>query len=199
MLKNIKITHIVIAVLLGIIIWLKACDSPNINNSNIISKDTTTTIDIKLDSIKKDTTYIPVPYEVLIPIEIPAKIDTQNILKNYFSTKIYKDTIYFSDSLKLIISDSLKENSIQNRNVFYKATQKTITVTNNITTIVKEDPKNKFYIGGTLGFNRQFFNMVTADLNYIPKSGRNIYGLGIGVDQNIQPMLKLSLGVKIGK
>ncbi len=196
MLKNIKLTHILIAVLLAIIVWLKACDTPD-NKQKVKSIDTTTTVNIKVDSIKKDTTYIPKPYNVYIPIEIPAKIDTQKILKDYLSGKIYKDTIYFTDSLKLIITDTISKNSIQNRNIYYRATQKTITITNNINTVVIEDPKRKLYVNGTLGFNKQFFNMASLGLDYIPKNDKHMYGVGVGVDQNIQPMVNIKLGWKI--
>lgn len=199
-LKNIKLTHIIIAALLVIIVWLKACDSTNIKHIEPNIKDTVTTVDTIEKNTSKDTQYVPYPVYVEKPVNIPSKVDTQAILIDYYSKYFYKDTIFNLDSsAQVVIADTISENKIQNRIVDIKSNQKTIIITNNITEKVKEDPKMKFYGGFTIGVDKQFFNYFGPDLYIIPKNDKHLYGIGVGLNNNIQPTLQFKAAWKIGK
>lgn len=138
----------------------------------------------KVDTFYIDTTtyiapYVPKPQPPIIikvPIEIPQNVDTLAILKKYYAKNIYKDTIKIDSIGFAYINDVVSENKITSR--FAKFNYKIPVITN--TSIAKEPPVNKVFIGGELGINRiNFLNHFSVNTLLLTKRDK-MYGLKIG-------------------
>ena len=156
-------------------------------------------IDRKIDTIyitKTSTVYRPgkkIPYKVLVekPVYIPAKIDTNAVINSYFAKVIYKDTLKIDSVGYIAVTDTLYKNKILGRSWAYKIQQKTI----KDYTIVKDSPRNQFYIGGSViaGIDR-----VLAGPQILWKTkADNIYGVNAYADPYGNQYYGLSLNWKI--
>ena len=84
-------------------------------------------------------------------VVIPAVIDTQALLKDYYSKVLYKDTLFLPDSLGTVaLTDTITQNKILGRTFNAKVKQREIKET----MIVKELPKTQGYYGFNGGFNK---------------------------------------------
>lgn len=119
-------------------------------------------------------------------------IDTAYVIGDYYSTYFYTDSL-ISDTLHLYVNDSISQNKIQSRSLKYTLKFPTVTVTN---TVIKN--KNEFYIGLGLVGSKTGINFFGPELMLRTKS-KNVYGLGVGIDGNLQPNLSLRVYWKIGK
>lgn len=141
-------------------------DTVEIVHDSVITK--------KGKDIYHDTTiYVP------IPVDIP--IDTQAILKEYYSKNIYKDTLKFPNNLGYVdITDTIFKNNILFRKWNINLVERTI----EDKLIVKEPPRNQIYYGMVLGFDK--VNVVNfAGPSMILKTKKdNIYSLGIGYNNS---------------
>lgn len=151
---------IIIILFLIIVIFIQRC-----NNGKYISPkpDTVTVETIKYIPLKKDTSYIPVPYKVLIPKDsFITKLDTPKTLLEfrdaYFkllseknTKKYYADTLNINDSglVGYIYSnDTLQKNSITGKGLGYKLTYPRIKETKYITTSTPK--KTLWFMGGAV-------------------------------------------------
>lgn len=127
---------------------------------------------------------VEVPVEVLIPVEI----DTLSILKDYYSTRVYKDTLNIvSNNLESLgyvaVTDTISENKIVGRYFYANILERTVTET----TIVKELPKTEFWIGVTSSTNMNIgtsFSLITKKKNH--------FGVDLGIyedNSNLNPYL----------
>lgn len=105
------------------------------------------------DTIYADTVYIPVDNPVPTPpdtfydvmfVEVPAKVDTAEILKKYFAVYSYRDTIRQDSMFSLILDDVVSQNKIIDRKAWYKDLSPTIINT----TITGVERKSEYFIGG---------------------------------------------------
>ena len=111
-----------------------------------------------------------------IPIytEVPADVDTNEILKEYFAKVVYKDTLKLTDSLGYItLQDTITENSIWSRRWDTHVNKITIKET----TYLKELPKNRFYYGVFGGYNN---NVKLYMGPYLSFEGKKDKGFTIG-------------------
>ena len=53
--------------------------------------------------------------EVKVPVYVPANVDTQEILKDYFSRRFYIDTLDLGQKSFVIVKDTITENKILSR------------------------------------------------------------------------------------
>lgn len=60
--------------------------------------------------------YVPMPAET-IRVAVPAEVDTEYVIQEYFTQKIFHDTIFNNDTLKLIVNDTVWQNRIADRQV----------------------------------------------------------------------------------
>lgn len=85
-----------------------------------------------------------IPVDIPVPVveykEIPQKIDTAAILRNYYAEKKYDDTIINLPELKVSVSDMITENNLTSRTVMLDYNR-----------ISPEDKKRSFLIGTMLG------------------------------------------------
>lgn len=83
---------------------------------------------------------------VEVPTYIPVDVDTASILRDYYSKRIYSDTLRIDSLGYVAIRDTISENRILGRFFDARINERTIRET----TIVKELPKVEFYMGGSL-------------------------------------------------
>ena len=139
--------------------------------------DTVDVIKTKVVTKKGDDIY----HETIVEKEvvIPAIVDTQALLKDYYSKVLYKDVLVLPDSLGTVaVTDTISQNRILGRTFNANVKQRTIKET----TIVKELPKTKVFYGLEGGFNKaDFVSSVGAGVLINTKKDK-IYQLGVGVD-----------------
>lgn len=181
---------LLIATLIIVILLLRMCTpKPPTEPGDIIKVDGE-----KYEVIKRirDTQYIPqiktvykpgekIYVETPIYIDVPVDVDTNAIIKDYYSKRVYKDTIKLQDSLGFVsITDTIQENKLKGR-LFYSNINK-ILVKDSI--IVKQLPKNQLYFGGVVGADRVgVINFFGPNFIYKTKSDK-MYSLGVGLNNN---------------
>jgi hypothetical protein len=157
-----------------------------------VIKRKTDTIYVFKDSI----VYRPgkkIPYQVLVEkfVYLPTKIDTNAVINAYFAKVVYKDTLKIDSVGYISVTDTLYKNKILGRSWAYKIQQKTI----KDYMIVKEAPRNQFYIGGSVlaGGDR-----ILAGPQVLWKTKTdNIYGMNAYVDPYGNQYYGFSLNWKI--
>jgi hypothetical protein len=143
----------------------------------------------ELLSSNVDTQYVPVEKIVLRPgktiykdttiyLPIPLSVDTMNILRSYFAKNVYIDTLQLSDSLGfLVVTDTLHQNSIYNRLWYTKINKVTI----NDKKVVKELPKNQFFVGFNTNVNKVDIVGSAGVITTLKTKDDRMYNLGIGL------------------
>ena len=128
-------------------------------------------------------------------VTIPAVVDTQALLKDYYSKVLYKDVLVLPDSLGTVaVTDTISQNKILGRTFDAKVKERTIKET----LIVKELPKTQVYYGFTGGFNKaDVVSNIGAGLLVKTKKDK-IYNLGMGVANRVTDGTNGSLSPYIG-
>lgn len=197
---NLNIKDILIVVLVIIILLMRSCsggDEPVVITKTEIKYDTitneitsyvpklTTRIVREIDTIT-DSIYI-VKHDTLYG---DVFIDTTKILEDFFAQYVYKDT-QDHDSIKFVINDTISKNQILSRDVKFTYVKPTITITKYIN-------RREFYVGLGIMGTPQRLSFVGPQLNYKDKK-RNLFGLGIGIDSDLQPVVSVNFAWRIGK
>jgi len=112
--------------------------------------------------------------EVEVPVEvfIPTEIDTMEVLQDFYSTRLYTDTLKVENLGYLTIVDTISQNKIIGRS--FKANLLERTITETIT--VKELPRLQIWTGITASNNMQ----LGATIGITTKR-RTHLGLDVGV------------------
>jgi hypothetical protein len=128
-------------------------------------------------------------------VVIPAIVDTQALLKDYYSKVLYKDVLVLPDSLGTIaVTDTISQNKIWGRTFDAKVKQREIKET----LIVKELPKTQIYYGLTGGFNKADV-VSNVGAGFLIKTKKDkIYNLGIGVANRVSDGTNGTLSPYIG-
>jgi hypothetical protein len=191
--------------LIIVVVLMRMCDGDktkkDINKGDIIKVDGEK---YEVVDKKSDTTYITkdsliykkgkdIRVEVEVPVYIPAQVDTQLILKDFFSKRFYKDTIDLGQNSFVIINDTISENKILSRGFNSSITERII----KDTFLLKELPKRQVYLGLTGGFDKvNILNYAGPSLLYKDKKDK-IFGLGVGLNNSKQISLQGSIYWKI--
>lgn len=183
-----------IIIILIIVILLQKCGGGSGGTKSTNHNDTIRTVDTVYITITKEIpTYVPKWSTQIKYIHDTTKIiDTAYIIGDYYSAYYYKDSIK-NDTLSVYINDLISQNKIRSRSIKYTLKLPTI----NIHDVVIKN-KNEFYVGIGLVGSKNGINFFGPELMLRTKS-KNVYGLGIGVDGNLQPNLSLRTYWKIGK
>ena len=186
--------YFIIILILIIIILLQKCIGGGVGKGGQNIHDTITTIDTTYTTIVKEIPkYIPKWDTKIEYIHDTTKvIDTAYVIGDYYSTYVYKDSL-ITDTLKLYINDSISQNKIKIRDIKYKITLPTITITNNIT-----KRRNEFYYGFNIAGGKFGINNFGPELMLKTKNS-SAYGVGVGLNGNLQPVVSLKMYWKIGK
>jgi len=215
--------EILILLLFGIILFLRGCGEDYGDKTLVeVDGEQYELLESKTDTIYvekevKVTKYVPkyITKEVIKEVEIPVDVDSLAIIKDYFSKVTVKDTLSLAYDFPNVVTDSLgnkpsgdlgfgiltdiiSQNRIESREIdwFFKIP----TVYN--TTIVKELPKNEFYIGFGTGIDQtNGLNNLSGNVLFKTKK-LNIYGLNLGLSNQLgeyKPFVGGSMYWKLGK
>lgn len=187
-----SIQSVAIAVLIIVILLMRACDKQDPVEPVIITK-----IETVFDTITKEVPVYKPKYVTKIEyihdtIIDSTPIDTVSILKDYFATYVYQDNQEL-DSLNLTIIDSVSQNKIFARTIQYDLIYPTTTITKEIYLNQRE-----LYWGIGMQGRTDQLNYVGGELLYRNRK-KQAYGLGIGINQDLQPVVSGRLYWKIGK
>jgi len=183
---------VAIAVLIIVILLMRACDKQDPVEPVIITK-----IETVFDTITKEVpVYVPKYVQkietVIDTIVKTQPVDTTAILRDYFATYVYQDRQEL-DSLNLTIIDSVSQNKIFARTISYDLIYPTTTITKEIYLNNRE-----LYWGIGMQGRTDQLNYVGGELLYRNRK-KQAYGLGIGINQDLQPVVSGKLYWKIGK
>jgi hypothetical protein len=187
-----NIQSVVIVGLILVILLLRNCSGnrPQPQTPEIV-RDTT----IEYVTIEKTTpVYIPkVKYITKVNIDtFQAPIDTSAILSDYFAEKYYDDEQDL-DSLTLVIMDTISQNSIIGRQIHYTLKYPKTTITEKIYL-----NKREFYVGVGMAGNVDQINYFGGEAVYKNKK-RQAFGLGVGVNQDLVPIISARMYWKLGR
>jgi hypothetical protein len=215
--------EILILLLLGIILFLRGCGEDYGDKTLVeVDGEQYELLESKTDTIYvekevKVTKYVPkyITKEVIKEVEIPVDVDSLAIIKDYFSKITVKDTLSLAYDFPEVVTDSvgnkpsgdlgfgiltdvISQNRIESREIDWYF--KIPTVYN--TTIVKELPKNEFYIGFGTGIDQtNGLNNLSGNVLFKTKK-LNIYGLNLGISNQLgeyKPFVGGSMYWKLGK
>ena len=215
--------EVVILLLLGIILFLRGCGEDYGDKTLVeVDGEQYELLESKTDTIYvekevKVTKYVPkyITKEVIKEVEIPVDIDSLAVIKDYYAKYVVKDTLNLTYDFPEVVTDSLgnkpsgdlgfgiltdviSQNAIESREIdwFFKIP----TVYN--TTIVKELPKNEFYIGLGTGIDQtNGLNNLSGNI-LLKNKKQNIYGLNLGLSNQLgeyKPFIGGSIYWKLGK
>ena len=187
--KNIQ--SLLIVVLIVVIFLMRSCSGKDTPTEPQIIRDTI------VESIIIEKTYpIYTPkVKYITKVEIDTfsiPIDTSAILSDYYAIKTYEDKQVL-DSLNLVITDTISQNQILGRKIAYNFTypRKTIKETIYLN-------KRELYFGVGVTGNPDQLQYLGGEMVYKNKK-RQAYGLGVGVDQNLVPVISVRMYWKLGK
>ena len=187
--KNIQ--SLLIVVLIVVIFLMRSCSGKDTPVEPQIIRDTI----VESVIIEKEyPVYIPkVKYITKVNIDtFNTPIDTSAILSDYYAIKTYEDKQVL-DSLNLVITDTISQNQILGRKIAYNFTypRKTIKETIYLN-------KRELYFGVGVTGNPDQLQYLGGEMVYKNKK-RQAYGLGVGVDQNLVPVISVRMYWKLGK
>ena len=187
--KNIQ--SLLIVVLIVVIFLMRSCSGKDTPTEPQIIRDTI------VESIIIEKTYPiytpKVKYITKVDIDtFSTPIDTSAILSDYYAIKTYEDKQVL-DSLNLVITDTISQNQIKSRKISYTFTYPRSTIRE---TIILNKRELYFGIGAT--GNQNQLQHLGGEMVYRNKK-RQAYGLGVGVDQNLVPVISARMYWKLGK
>jgi len=188
--KNIQ--TLLIVVLVVVIFLMRSCQG----ESSPVEPEVITKIEVRYDTVETvKETYVPkyiTRYETDIDtFRVP--IDTIAILRDYYAKYYYSDTLKIDTVGYAIINDTITRNTILARDIKTNILIPTTTITKEIYLNNRE-----FYWGVGLQGRTDQINYLGGELLYRNKK-RQIYGFGLGVNQDFQPVLSGRMYWKIGK
>ena len=187
--KNIQ--SLLIVVLIVVIFLMRSCSGKGTPVEPQIIRDTI----VESVIIEKEyPVYIPkVKYITKVNIDtFSTPIDTSAILSDYYAIKTYEDKQVL-DSLNLVITDTISQNQILGRKIAYNFTYPRSTIRE---TIILNKRELYFGIGAT--GNQDQLQYLGGEVVFRNKK-RQAYGLGVGVDQNLVPVISIRMYWKLGK
>jgi len=190
------IRNLIILVLIVVILLLRQCSG---DGGEITPSEPTiiTKVETKYDTITKEVTkYVPkivtrIKTEI-DTITLTQDIDTLSILEDYFAKYVYEDFQQL-DSLNLTIKDTISQNKILSRKIFYDLIYPTTTVTE-----TRYINQREFYVGFGLNGTSKQFNYVGGSILYRTRK-KQAFGLGIGLNDQFQPIISTQFLWKLGK
>ena len=187
--KNIQ--SLLIVVLIVVIFLMRSCSGTGTPVEPQIIRDTI----VESFIIEKTyPVYTPkVKYITQVDIDtFSTPIDTSAILSDYYAIKTYEDKQVL-DSLSLTITDTISQNQIKSRKISYTFTYPQTTIRE---TIILNKRELYFGIGAT--GNQDQLQYLGGEVVFRNKK-RQAYGLGVGVDQNLVPVISARMYWKLGK
>ena len=186
-----SIQNVLIIALVLVLLYQSQC-----SRKDPVEPEVIVTIETKWDTVNvTQTEYVP-KWRTKVVTEhdtIPQDIDTMSILKDYYAKYHYTDTLTLDTLGFLVLNDTISKNSVLSRSF-------TSDISIPTTTITKEIYLNKreFYWGMGLSGDKSQLNYLGGEFMYKNKQ-RNMFGVGMGVNQDLQPVVSGRMYWKIGK
>ena len=186
-----SIQNVLIIVLVLVLLYQSQC-----SRKDPVEPEVIVTIETKWDTVNvTQTEYVP-KWRTKVVTEhdtIPQDIDTMSILKDYYAKYHYTDTLTLDTLGYLVLNDTISKNSVLSRSF-------TSDISIPTTTITKEIYLNKreFYWGIGVNGGTSQLDYVGGEFMFKNKQ-RNMYGIGVGVNQDLQPTISGRMYWKIGK
>lgn len=188
---------------LGLMSYMKSCTTDNQSKNKEIVVDGKT---VQVIKEIHDTVNIPVNQVIYqpgksihtvtikyLPLDTTQSVDTQ--LKEFNALKVYKDSVILKDSLGIVkITDTLYQNKIQGRIWDYSITKRQL----NNTLIVKDLPKNEWFLGASTGAEINSNLLLGTNLTLIDKQ-KKLYQIGLGINSQAKPYVQVGLSWKLTK
>ena len=182
---------VLILILVLLLLYLTQC-----SKTDPVEPEVIVTIETKWDTVNVvQTEYVP-KWRTKIVTEhdtIPADVDTMSILKDYYAKYYYTDTLTLDTLGYLVVNDTITQNSILSRRFESKVQIPTTTITKEIYLNNRE-----FYWGLGVHGRTDQLNYVGGEFMYRTKN-KQVYGLGIGLNQDLKPVVGGRMFWKIGK
>ena len=188
-LEKLNFQTILIIVLVIIILLMRECSGNSTPTEPRIETKTVT----EYITVEKETkVYVPkiIRIKTIERDTFNTPIDTAAILADYYAEKYYEDEQNL-DSLYLVILDTLSQNSITGRQIKY-------TLKYPVTTITTKEYINQRELYYGVGLDIASFNFFGGELFYRTKKSQG-YGLGVGINNKLQPMVIGRMYWKLGK
>jgi hypothetical protein len=187
--KNIQ--SLLIVVLVVIIFLMRGCSSTPASTEPRIERDTIT----EYITIEKESIVYQPKIKYITKVDIDTfltPVDTLAILADYYAVRTYEDTQVL-DSLNITITDTVSQNQILGRQIAYNFTypRKTIKETVYIN-------QRELYFGLRGIGNIDQVSYLGGEMLFRNKK-KQVYSFGVGVDQNLVPVISLSMYWKLGK
>ena len=191
------IRNLIILVLIVVILLLRQCSG---DGGEITPSEPTivTKVETKYDTITIDKkVYVPKWKTKIVTqvdsILVNTPIDTLEVLKDYYAKNVFVDKIEL-DSLGFVtITDTIWKNTLFNRLVESEIIIPTTTVTQ-----TEYINPREFYVGFGLNGTTKQFNYVGGSILYRPRK-KQAFGLGIGLNDQFQPIISTQFLWKLGK
>lgn len=188
-LLKLDVKNILLILLIGVVVF-QQCGKTTETPGEIIEVDGKKyeLLEHKVDTVYEEKIvevpkYTPHYIEKIVEVEvqIPQDIDSLEVIKEYFSKFVVKDTLILEGLGKGYVTDIITQNKIESREIKWDYKIPTILDTK----IVKELPKNQLYVGLNTNFDRvNLVNSVGGGLILKTKRDR-IYQLNTGVANSI--------------
>ena len=187
--KNIQ--TLLVIVLVVIIFLMRGCSSTPASTEPRIERDTVT----EYITIEKESIVYQPKIKYITKVDIDTfltPVDTLAILADYYAVRTYEDTQVL-DSLNITITDTVSQNQILGRQIAYNFSypRKTIKETVYIN-------QRELYFGLRGIGNIDQVSYLGGEMLFRNKK-KQIYSFGVGVDQNLVPVISLSMYWKLGK
>lgn len=174
---------------------MRACSGDNSGNG-VTEPITITEVKVEYDTIIKSVPeYVP-KWRVKYVTEIDTfqtPIDTVSILRDYYAKYVYSDTLKIDTLGYAVINDTISRNTILSRDIKTNLLIPTTTVTNTVYINQRE-----LYWGLGVQGRKDQLNYLGGELLLRSKK-QNVYGFGLGVNQDFQPVISGRMYWKIGK
>ena len=186
-----NIQSLLLVVLVVIIFLMRGCSSTPASTEPRIERDTVT----EYITIEKESIVYQPKIKYITKVDIDTfltPVDTLAILADYYAVRTYEDTQVL-DSLNITITDTVSQNQILGRQIAYNFTypRKTIKETVYIN-------QRELYFGLRGIGNMDQVSYLGGEMLFKNKK-KQVYSFGVGVNQNLVPVISLSMYWKLGK
>lgn len=192
--KNNTFQTLLFLVLVIIILTARFCSSDK--NAKLVTPLTITETLISYDTIRDTISkYIP-EWKTKTEIKIDTfntPIDTLAILKDYYTKYFYTDTIAVDTIGYLVVNDSISRNRIFSRNVKTNILVPVKTI--KTTTYINQ---RELYMGLKVQGSSDQLNYVGGELLFKTKK-QQVYSIGMGLNNKLEPIVSGGIYFKIGK
>lgn len=124
-----------------------------------------------------------------------APVDTMGVLRDYYAKYLYVDTIKIDTIGYLVVKDSITKNKILSRNIKTDILLPVTTITTTNTTYIN---KLEFYLGLKAQGTSNQLNYIGGEFLLRTKQ-RQAYSLGMGLNNNLQPVVSGGIYFKLSK